>query len=142
MYRKILVAMELASENEQYIIDKVKSLGSDEQTEVYAVHAIENIGSYVASYAVSAGIDIEKVLREDAHEKMAKVAASLNLDDSHQIIKLGAAFQVILDVAKEVQPDLIVVGSHGKSGLRLLLGSTANAVIHHSELDVLAVRAS
>jgi universal stress protein A len=36
--------------------------------------------------------------------------------------------------------DLIVVGSHGRHGLQLILGSTANAVLHHASVDVIAVR--
>ena len=36
--------------------------------------------------------------------------------------------------------DVIVVGSHGKHGLALLLGSTANGVLHGANRDVLAVR--
>ncbi|MCV6604433.1 MAG: universal stress protein, partial [Porticoccaceae bacterium] len=42
--------------------------------------------------------------------------------------------------AEENQVDLIVVGSHGRHGLALLLGSTANGVIHGAGCDVLAVR--
>jgi universal stress protein A len=36
--------------------------------------------------------------------------------------------------------DLVVVGSHGRHGLSLLLGSTANGVLHGAGCDVLAVR--
>ncbi|MEM7366668.1 MAG: universal stress protein, partial [Pseudomonadota bacterium] len=36
--------------------------------------------------------------------------------------------------------DLIVMGTHGQSGLQLLLGSTANSVLHGVTCDVLAVR--
>jgi universal stress protein A len=43
-------------------------------------------------------------------------------------------------IAKERGVDLIVVGSHGRHGLQLLLGSTANGVLHLAECDVLAVR--
>jgi universal stress protein A len=35
---------------------------------------------------------------------------------------------------------LIVIGTHGQKGLQLLLGSTANAVLHGAGCDVLAVR--
>ena len=43
-------------------------------------------------------------------------------------------------VADEAGADLIVVGSHGRHGLALLLGSTANGVLHGAMCDVLAVR--
>ena len=41
---------------------------------------------------------------------------------------------------EEAGADIIVVGSHGRHGLALLLGSTANGVLHGASCDVLAVR--
>ncbi len=41
---------------------------------------------------------------------------------------------------RKAQVDLIVLGSHGREGIQLLLGSTANAVLHGAPCDVLAVR--
>jgi len=140
-YKKIIVALELVLEKEQYLIDKVKALVEAGEGEIYAVHAVEHLGSYAASYAVSAGIDIEKLLLDEAKENMKKTAELLGINEEHQIIKLGPASQVILDVAEKIEPDIIIVGSHGKRGLRLLLGSTSNAVIHGAKDDVLAVRA-
>ena len=43
-------------------------------------------------------------------------------------------------LANEINTDLIVIGTHGRSGLKLLLGSTANSVLHSAKQDVLAVR--
>lgn len=43
-------------------------------------------------------------------------------------------------MAEDESTDLIIVGSHGRHGLALLLGSTASGVLHHSPCDVLAVR--
>lgn len=42
--------------------------------------------------------------------------------------------------AEQIQADLIVIGTHGRHGLGLLLGSTANGVLHGVECDVLTVR--
>lgn len=53
---------------------------------------------------------------------------------------MGSPKLEIVRVAEERQVDLIVVGSHGRHGLALLLGSTANGVLHHAKCDVLAVR--
>jgi nucleotide-binding universal stress UspA family protein len=51
------------------------------------------------------------------------------------------AAEGIINAAKEAQADLIVVGSHGRSGLgRMLLGSVAGKVVAHSPLPVLIAR--
>jgi len=55
---------------------------------------------------------------------------------------LGSARTSVVAHAKKINADLIVVGEHGRHGLSLLLGSTADGIIHHSECDVLAVRAN
>jgi nucleotide-binding universal stress UspA family protein len=48
----------------------------------------------------------------------------------------------ILDVAKEISADLIVMGTHGRRGLsRWLMGSTAEAIVRTSSIPVLTVRA-
>lgn len=47
----------------------------------------------------------------------------------------------ILEAARGASSDLIVIGTHGRSGMdRLLLGSVAEGVIHHAEVPVLLVR--
>ena len=53
---------------------------------------------------------------------------------------LWAASPEVHRLAKEQRCDLIVVGSHGRHGLALLLGSTANDILHGAPCDVLAVR--
>ena len=46
----------------------------------------------------------------------------------------------LLDYSSKHEIDLIVLGSHGKHGLNLLLGSTSNSVLHQAPCDVLTVR--
>jgi universal stress protein A len=53
---------------------------------------------------------------------------------------MGNPADEIHNMANEIQADLIVIGKHGQSGLKLLLGSTANAVLHGVNCDVLAVK--
>jgi universal stress protein A len=55
-------------------------------------------------------------------------------------IEKGAPKQEIVRVADDEKAELIVIGSHGRHGLQLLLGSTANGVLHLAKCDVLAVR--
>ena len=53
---------------------------------------------------------------------------------------IGRPESQIHQLAEDVAADLIVVGSHGRQGLALILGSTANGVLHGAHCDVLAVR--
>lgn len=62
----------------------------------------------------------------------------LSREYSH--LTYGQPRQEIHHLAKEQGCDIIVVGSHGRHGLALLLGSTANDVLHGAPCDVLAVR--
>ena len=52
----------------------------------------------------------------------------------------GVPKQEIVQIAVQENIDLIVVGSHGRHGLALLLGSTANSILHYAKCDVMAVR--
>jgi universal stress protein A len=55
-------------------------------------------------------------------------------------VEIGNTGHTILRVADELGVDLILVGSHGRHGLAVLLGSTARSVLNGARCDVLAVR--
>jgi universal stress protein A len=52
----------------------------------------------------------------------------------------GTPKQEIVRLAEQEGIDLIVVGSHGRHGLSLLLGSTANSILHYAGCDVMTIR--
>jgi nucleotide-binding universal stress UspA family protein len=55
-------------------------------------------------------------------------------------LEVGAAWQTIGTVAREVGADLIILGSHGFSGVDRLLGTTASRVVNHADRSVMVVR--
>jgi nucleotide-binding universal stress UspA family protein len=58
------------------------------------------------------------------------------------IVKSGDAFEAILDAAEEHRADLIVLATHGRTGLkRLLIGNVAEKVVRHAACPVLIVKA-
>lgn len=141
IYQKILIALELNNSScDQIIVKKAESLFDPGHTRIYLIHAIEHMINYGAAYGVSAGVDIEAVLMDEAQKTLSEIGNRLNIPQEHQMIKNGPAKFVILDEAKHIGADLIIVGSHGRHGVRLLLGSTANAVLHGAQCDVLAIR--
>jgi universal stress protein A len=86
------------------------------------------------------GLEIEQELMEQAKLRLQKLAKELGVDQSDCFIKQGSTRREILNLAKERNVDLIVIGSHGREGIQRLLGSTANAVLHGAPCDVLSVR--
>lgn len=140
VYQKIVLAVELDPSCDTIPMKKAKVLADEFGAELYLVHAIEHMSSYGAAYGVAAGADIEEMLLENAADSMKKLGSDLGLGEGHQVIKVGPARTIILEEADRIGADLIIVGSHGRHGIRLLLGSTANAVLHGAVCDVLAVR--
>lgn len=71
--------------------------------------------------------------------KTAFEAAGVSADTS--VVEAHAAWRGVVQAAESLQADLIVMGSHGRSGLeKLVLGSVTQAVLSHTRLPVLVVR--
>ncbi|WP_338722997.1 universal stress protein [Devosia sp. XK-2] len=88
--------------------------------------------------------DLDKAKAESAKAILAdadKIAGEAGGKISGMHVANSPAAEGILQAAKEVNADLIVMGSHGRRGLgRLLLGSQAAEVLAHTELPVLVVK--
>ena len=139
-YQNILLAVELIPESDKLIIEKAHEINKEFGAKILALHVIEHVSSYGAAYGVAVGADIEQMLIDNAKKEMAKLGTQMKLAPEAQLLKIGPAGTVILEEAEKHKADLIIVGSHGRHGIRLLLGSTANAVLHGAKCDVLAVR--
>jgi nucleotide-binding universal stress UspA family protein len=58
-----------------------------------------------------------------------------------EVLRIGVPFLEIVKVAKEKEVDLIVLGTHGRTGLsHALIGSVAEKVVHHAHCPVLTVK--
>jgi nucleotide-binding universal stress UspA family protein len=77
--------------------------------------------------------------RDYLEEQKKKVPADLSATIS---VLVGSPWQSICDAAKAENADLVVIGSHGYSGLDRVLGTTAAKVVDHCDRSVLVVRAS
>jgi universal stress protein A len=85
-------------------------------------------------------LDLTAELMAAAKKRLAYLADKLAIPEANQWLEMGSPKLEIIRIAEENNVDLIIVGSHGRHGLALLLGSTANGVLHHAKCDVLAVR--
>lgn len=138
-YRHILLAVDLSDES-LIVAQRASALAQQSDAKLSMVHVIEPINF---AYGGDIPMDLSAIqdqLDEHAHSKVAEFAKPYNIPPSDQHVVVGLPQNEIHRLAKELQVDLIVVGTHGRHGLSLLLGSTSNGVLHGAECDMLAVR--
>ncbi|EMP56683.1 UspA domain-containing protein [Marinobacter santoriniensis NKSG1] len=138
-YQKMLVAIDLTEEAPQ-VLEKAKAVCSAHGAELVLVHVVEPVG-----YAYGGDIpmdltELQDQLDKAAREELGKYGDQYGVAKDQQIVTVGRPESEIHRLAKEHNADLVIVGSHGRKGFQLLLGSTANGVLHGTECDVLAVR--
>lgn len=138
-YQHILVGLDLSDESEQ-VLARASAIASVEQAKISLAHIIEPL---TFAYGGDIPMDLSEVqdqLQSQASEQLAAIAGKIGVDIKDQHVLVGQPATEIHQLAEDKQADLIVVGSHGRQGLALLLGSTANGVLHGAKCDVLAVR--
>jgi len=139
-YKHLLLALDFGPEHE-LLVARAQELARLHQARLTLVHVVEYMGpAYAGDMPLPDDFEIDRMLMEKAMEQLEGLAVDLRLPDVAAKVELGVPKHEITRVAKELNVDLIVVGSHGRHGLQLLLGSTANGVLHLAHCDVLAVR--
>ncbi|MFZ2727035.1 MAG: universal stress protein [Methylococcaceae bacterium] len=141
IYQHILLAVDFFQQDE-LVIDKAKNLALLHKAHLSIVHVVDNLPIYDIGYGENMlfNLDLAAELMEIAKQKLAELALKLQVTDDDVFLEMGCPKLQIVKVAQENNVDLIVLGSHGRHGLALLLGSTANGVLHYAACDVLAVR--
>ena len=138
-YQHILVAVDLTEECDP-VIKRAVAIAGD-TVKLSLVHIVEPMAM---AFGGDVPMDLSQLQQQQfdqAKERLDRLIdkyPALKKDQSH--LTYGQPRQEIHHLAKEQSCDLIVVGSHGRHGLALLLGSTANDVLHGAPCDVLAVK--
>ena len=139
MYKNILFATDFSPESRRAQVRAV-DVAQQYGTQLSIIHVIDYLPVSQLDGGLSVVPDLEQKLNENAHDDIAACAAEIPLKLSHEHVCTGSPKREITDYAQAINADLIVLGSHGRHGLGLLLGSTANGVLHLARCDVLAVR--
>ena len=138
-YRRVLLAVDLTEECRR-VARRARILADASNAELHIVHVIEPLS---LAYGGDVPMDLSSVqdqIHEQACAHLADFAEDFGVAEDHRHLVFGRPESEIHRIAENQGMDLIVVGSHGRHGLALLLGSTANAVLHGASCDVLAVR--
>jgi nucleotide-binding universal stress UspA family protein len=143
IYRKIMVATD-GSELVRTAVATAIEIARLSEAKLYAVYVIPD-GEFSATYPKDA--QLEKVFVDffwtegkEATAYVETLGREKNIEIESVILE-GSPAHEIVDFAEKNDIDLIVMGSHGKTGImRFLLGSVTEKVVRHSKKGVLIVK--
>ena len=139
LYKHILVAIDLSDEADA-VLDKAKTIAERSQAKLTLIHVVEPLS---VAYGSDIPLDLTSLqdeITQQAKERISRLAESIHVDKGQQHVVYGRPEREVHRIAEESDVDLIVVGSHGRHGLALVLGSTSTSILHGATCDVLAVR--
>ena len=144
-YDVVIAAIDMTPESARVLARARAQAGEGTLHVVHVIHPVtQSYGGFgVAGLGGDSSAELaglERRAAEEARTRLVELGADYGIaeDACHAVV--GNAASEIQRLAGEVGAGLIVVGSHGRHGLGLLLGSTANGVLHGAKRDVLAVR--
>jgi universal stress protein A len=139
-FARILVPIDF-SPHCQKALRYAQALAVQFHAELILVHIVEQLvypGDWVLP--VLAMSEFAQETREKLAERLRKLTEA-GQTKARQLVRLGRAWQEIVEIAREQTADLIVIGTHGYTGLRhVFMGSVAEKVVRHAPCPVLTVR--
>lgn len=139
-YEHVLVAVDLTDECNP-VLARGREIAERNGAKLSLVHIVEPVAM---AFGGDVPMDLSQLQQQQFDQAKEKLSAlkenfpDTHIGDAHLVY--GQPRQEIHELAQKQNCDLIVIGSHGRHGLALLLGSTANDVLHGAPCDVLAVR--
>jgi len=132
------------SQGARAAMDYAISLAQDYKAKLILIYVIQDIS--IAEWYIPSSIsaaDLVEDMQKSASREMEKWGAetAMKVKDLEKLIVRGVPFVEIIRTAKEKNADMIVIGTHGRTGIdHMLFGSTAEKVVRKSPCPVLTVR--
>ena len=106
---------------------------------LYFLHVIQP----PATLQIAQGLgfaEFDAPVKDNAQTVMKVLGEALKIPDEQLFVEVGSIKFTILNKAKELGCDLIIIGSHTPSQLPAFLGSTSHAIVQHAKCNVLTLR--
>jgi nucleotide-binding universal stress UspA family protein len=142
-FEKILTAIDF-SENSYYAFDYALTMARQFQAELTIMHVINEPVDLRGFYVPHISFEqLEKEIEEGAEKMMEKFCQTRMSDFTNYktSIVTGIPYEEIIRKAEETESSLIVLGTHGRTGLdHIIFGSTAERVVRSAICPVLTIR--
>jgi universal stress protein A len=141
IYNNVLVAIDPFIDSNKIIIQAKKITKPDGNMRL--IYVMESLMAFPSAPFAPPMVDlpgVHKNTRQAAYNMMLEVAKKYDIPKENVHLEIGSIAREIKKFASDTNADAIVIGSHGRHGVGLLLGSTASSVIHGVSCDMLIVK--
>jgi nucleotide-binding universal stress UspA family protein len=144
-YDRILHATDYSKASARALTEAV-ALAKQNRAELLVLHVIEPVTPYVAGDDIGGAelyMKLEETTKQEAQASMNALIDKLRKlkINAKSLLVRGTAHEQIVKAAKNRRANLLVIGTHGRTGLsKLLMGSVANQVVSTAHCPVLTVR--
>ena len=141
-YTNIVVAIDF-SKSADKVLSKACIIAERDKARLSLLHVVEYLPPIDFSdeqLLVNNWLVDEEVLMKQAKTFLQDLSKKHHLKNAGLEVRVGTAKHEISAFVKDQQCDLVIMGSHGRHGINILLGSTANAVLHAMPCDILTIK--
>lgn len=138
--KKILMPLDFSPPSQQALRYGIR-LATEFRAELIVIHIIRGIASRFPDAPDLPAVSPEEL--QDAEEQLSNIVSSATIEgvNSRYAFRTGLASQQIVEAAKELNVDLIVIATHGYTGWKhFCIGSTAESVVRTAPCPVFVVR--
>ncbi|HJU60760.1 MAG TPA: universal stress protein [Candidatus Binatia bacterium] len=145
LFSKILHATDYSKASSR-ALDEAVALAKQNHAELLVLHVIDPVTPYVTGEDIGGAelyMKLEETTKQEAETSMKKLMDKLRKlkVNAKSLLLRGSAHEQIVRTARSRRANLIVIGTHGRTGLsKLLMGSVANKVVSTAHCPVLTVR--
>lgn len=141
LFTHILVPTDFGEPSRQ-ALELAVELARIHEADLTLMHVCE-VATYAYDGMIALPVDVMTPIEEAARKQLDELVSSTSqrCRCSRGVLKLGAAWEEILQAVRETQADLVVMGTHGRRGVtHALVGSVAEKMVRMSPVPVLTVR--
>jgi universal stress protein A len=139
VYQHILIAVDLTDESHTVAAKSIE-LARHWGATVQLLHVVEFVPIEPMSDALVPVVQIDEEVVARAQQQIRALAAAVGLPADHCRVTSGNVKAEVLRYARELNADLIVLGSRERHGLSILVNLTEDTVLHGAPCDLLAIR--
>jgi universal stress protein A len=138
-YRRVLLVVDL-SDDSLHIGRRAQAIATALGAAIDLLHVVEYVPVEPMGETLMPAVQIEDELLDRAKQRLTALGTQLGVPTTSCRVEAGNVKAEIVRIARELNTDLIVLGSRERHGLSILVNFTEDTVLHAAPCDVLAVR--